>query len=209
MKKNNNDFFDGFKYNYEHLEGFDSLVKIVLFFAISIVILVVARISINTESKEEKTTTTSIVQKQEKILSVIESIIKKEATIKVTSDTTKIQISSLRENGEEITGFYQDINTSKKFKIKENKVYELILDDEIENEELLSLVNMDFVIPSVLFSVIQESTFENEKNEIETIYTYTYLKDDITYNIEVTVAAKNVQSIVISSDTTKYEITYK
>ena len=215
MKKNNdnnnnNDFWSSFKYSYDHIEGFDSFVKIILFIVLTIVFILVAKISLNNQSNTSSTTTTtSIIQKQNKILNIIEGIIKQEATLKMTSGDTKVQISSIKEENGEITGFYQDINTSKKFKINDGKVYELVLDEEIENEELFSSVNLDFIIPSMLYGVIEESTYKDETTGMNLTYTYEYIKDEIKYDITVTIASKKVQSINIKNDTTSYEITYK
>ena len=54
MKKDNKDnsFFESFKYNYNNLEGFDSLVKLIIFFAFSLIILTFGRFAVQHDREE-------------------------------------------------------------------------------------------------------------------------------------------------------------
>ena len=212
--KNNKDeksSWEKFKYNYDHLEGFDSLVKIVLFFAICLVIILVAKTTLNQERKEENTNvTTTSTNEQSSLKGILDALIKKEATIKVTKGDYVAVVKKVKESNGEITGLIQDNSKQlKEFKISEQKVYEIVLDEETENEELFKEINTNFVIPSVLVSILEETKMIKSTNGDNATYTYDYVEGETSYNIIVSIVLNKVELITIKNDDITYEITYK
>lgn len=203
--------WDKFKYNYNHLEGFDSLVKIVLFFAICLVIILVAKTTLNQERKEENTNvTTTSTNEQSSLKGILDALIKKEATIKVTKGDYVAVVKKVKESNGEITGLIQDNSKQlKEFKISEQKVYEIVLDEETENEELFKEINTNFVIPSVLVSILEDTKMIKSTNGDNATYTYDYEEGENSYNIIVSIVLNKVELITIKNDDITYEITYK
>ena len=213
MKKDNKDnsFFESFKYNYNNLEGFDSLVKLIIFFAFSLIILIFGRFAVQQDREEaEKRKEINQANQSENIFKrQVEQIIKKEGTIKITKGDYVVMLKNVKESDGVINGFFQDSNkVSKEFRIKENKVYELVFDEEEENETLLSELNLDFIIPSMLVSILEETEKLEEKDGNAIYYTYNYASD-VNYTISLKIESDSVQSINISNDNVIYEITYK
>ena len=214
MKKDNkddNNFFESFKYNYNNLEGFDSLVKLIIFFAFSLIILIFGRFAVQQDREEaEKRKEINQANQSENIFKrQVEQIIKKEGTIKITKGDYVVMLKNVKESDGVINGFFQDSNkVSKEFRIKENKVYELVFDEEEENETLLSELNLDFIIPSMLVSILEENEKLEEKDGNAIYYTYNYASD-VNYTISLKIESDNVENINISNDNVIYEITYK
>ncbi|MBQ7240441.1 MAG: hypothetical protein IJS56_03275 [Bacilli bacterium] len=209
--KDNNSFFESFKYNYNNLEGFDSLVKLIIFFAFSLIILIFGRVAVQQDREEaEKRKEINQVNQSENIFKrQVEQIIKKEGTIKITKGDYVVMLKNVKESDGIINGFFQDSNkVSKEFRIKENKVYELVFDEEEENEILLSELNLDFIIPSLLVGILEDNEKLEEKDGNTIYYTYNYASD-VSYTISLKIESDNVQSINISNDNVIYEITYK
>ena len=213
MKKNNNDnsFWDIFKYNYNNVEGFDSLAKIVLFIAICIVIILFAKVTIAQDKKDAKTEkTTTQISETESLKKVLDTLIKKEATIKITKGDYVAIAKNVKESNGEITGLFQDSSKQlKEFKIGDQKIYEIVLDEAQENPELFKDVNVDFIIPSVLVGILEDNKMVKSNNGEKTTYTYDYVDDEVTYNIIVSVVVNKIELITIKNDDITYEITYK
>jgi len=203
--------WEKFKYNYDHLEGFDSLVKIVLFFAICLVIILVAKTTLNQERKEENTNvTTTSTNEQSSLKGILDALIKKEATIKVTKGDYAAVVKKVKESNGEITGLIQDNSKQlKEFKISEQKVYEIVLDEEIENEELFKEINTNFVIPSILVGILEDTMMIKSTNGDNATYTYDYEEGENSYSIIVSIVLNKVELITIKNDDITYEITYK
>ncbi|MCR5483932.1 MAG: hypothetical protein K6E99_05965 [Bacilli bacterium] len=177
--------WEKFKYNYDHLEGFDSLVKIVLFFAICLVIILVAKTTLNQERKEENTNvTTTSTNEQSSLKGILDTLIKKEATIKVTKGDYVAVVKKVKESNGEITGLIQDNSKQlKEFKISEQKVYEIVLDEEIENEELFKEINTNFVIPSVLVGILEDTNGKNANKATKTTNSLFFISFFLSYII--------------------------
>ena len=206
--KDNNSFFESFKYNYNNLEGFDSLVKLIIFFAF---ILIFGRFAVQQDREEaEKRKEINQANQSENIFKrQVEQIIKKEGTIKISKGDYVVMLKNVKESDGVINGFFQDSNkVSKEFRIRENKVYELVFDEEEEEETLLSELNLDFIIPSMLVSILEDNEKLEERDGNAIYYTYNY-GSDVNYTISLKIESDNVQSINISNDNVIYERNYK
>ena len=214
MKKNNNDdsFFGSFKYKYNNVEGYDSFIKLLVFLVISIIIIVFAKVAIAQDKAEEQKNqvTTNESNNNNSLKKLLDTLIKKEATIKITNGDYVAVIKNVKESNEEITGLFQDSKKQlKEFKISDQKVYELELDEEVENDKLFENINLDFVIPSMLVSILEDNKTIKSTNGDNALYTYEYLDNEITYNITLSVVLNKVELISIKNDEITYEITYK
>ena len=215
MKKNNNNnensSWDNFKYNYENVEGFDSLVKILVFIVMCIIFILLAKTTIAQDKKEaENRKSTTQVSDTVLIKKTLDPLIKKEGNVKITKGDYVAVVKNIKESNGEITGLFQDsFKQLKEFKISDQKVYEIVLDEEVENEELFKEINIDFVIPSVLVGILEDNEMTKSTNGENTTYTYDYVDGDTTYNIIVSMAVNKVELISIKNDDITYEITYK
>ena len=190
-KNNENDFFETFRYNYNNLEGFDSLIKLLVFLIIAIILLVFGRVTINKQRQEEQKKLPEVQERAQesayKLL--IKEIIQKEATIKVTINGSKSLLDSVKESDGEITGIYQVGTQATRFKIKEQSVYEIGIDEEVENNTLLNGINLNFIIPSMLESIIEDQEKAKQSKLTDATYTYEYTEDEIKYEIDLTTSS--------------------
>ena len=209
--KDENNSWEQFKYNYNNLEGFDSLVKIIIFFSICLVIILIAKFSIAQDRKDvESRKTTTQVSETDSLKKTFDSLIKKESNVKITKGDYVAIFKNVKETNGEITGLFQDSSKQlKEFKIREQKIYEIVLDEEVENEELFKEINIDFIIPSVLVGILEDNKMIKSTNGDNATYTYDYEEGENSYSIIVSIVLNKVELITIKNDDITYEITYK
>lgn len=217
-KKEESNFFDDFKYNYENLEGFDSGVKILAFLLIAIVIIITARVSINNDRKERESTvpTTKIANKQTESLKVIlDGLLDKEAYITIDAPTQNnlvIKLSNLKESDGLVTAFYESNHHGyQKLQIQNGAFYEIPAGETtpIENDDLLPKMNYKFLVPSELIKILETNKTVPTNTDDGVIYSYSYEDETSTSTIKVEIKKNVVESITITNDLHTYVITYK
>ena len=167
MKKNKKDeynFIDVFKYNYENVEGFDSGFKLLVFFLFALILIVSARVTIEKDRKERANTepTTKVAAKQTENLKVIlDGLLDKEANIVINAPTQNnlvIKLSNLKETDGLVTAFYESSHHGyQKLQIQNGAFYEIPAgsDTPIENDDLLPKMNYKFLVPSELVRILE------------------------------------------------------
>lgn len=207
------DFLNNFRYRLENTPGFASFVKILLFIIFFIILTSCSRITIAKEekAKQNQTTTTTEFQIQKRnYKNLVDEIKKKEATITITIGETPYLIENLIYTDDTLSGMFESSNATKKFKIKDDVIYEYVLGQDKENNDLFGEVDKNIVIPTSLINILETNRAINQTLPTSVIYTYdTIVINNIPYTITVKIEDDKVTSVLLISDNTKYDIVYK
>ena len=203
-----------FHRNYKNVPGFKAAVKLGLYF-IFIFILVVIVAFTNYSKKEKKiekvaagkaTTTTSI-----KALSYGDMLEKlkdvgTEYKALIKMNNKEYLITTIIKN-DYIEGFYETSNTNTKFKLQNDKVIEVKMNNEIENASLLELFDLDFINPLSLINLLKNTSSTKKLVDGNIVYNYDINKSDMdSYTADVTTDNNHISKIVIKNDIIDYEI---
>ena len=145
------DFLNSFRDHLENTPGFSSLIKVILFILFFIVLSSCSRITIAKEKKanENKTTTTTEYQIQKRnYKNLVDEIKTKEATITISIGDIPYLIENLKYTDDTLSGMFESSNATKKFKVKDGIIYEYVLGQDKENNDLFGEVEKNIVIPS-------------------------------------------------------------
>ena len=207
------DFLNNFRYRLENTPGFASFVKILLFIIFFIILTSCSRITIAKEekAKQNQTTTTTEFQIQKRnYKNLVDEIKKKEATITITIGETPYLIENLIYTDDTLSGMFESSNATKKFKIKDDVIYEYVLGQDKENNDLFGEVDKNIVIPTSLINILETNRAINQTLPTSVIYTYDNIViNNIPYTITVKIEDDKVTSVLLISDNTKYDIVYK
>ena len=207
------DFLNNFRYRLENTPGFASFVKILLFIIFFIILTSCSRITIAKEekAKQNQTTTTTEYQIQKRnYKNLVDEIKKKEATITITIGETPYLIENLIYTDDTLSGMFESSNATKKFKIKDDVIYEYVLGQDKENNDLFGEVDKNIVIPTSLINILETNRAINQTLASSVIYTYDNIViNNIPYTITVKIEDDKVTSVLLISDNTKYDIVYK
>ncbi len=207
------DFLNNFRYRLENTPGFASFVKILLFIIFFIILTSCSRITIAKEekAKQNQTTTTTEYQIQKRnYKNLVDEIKKKEATITITIGETPYLIENLIYTDDTLSGMFESSNATKKFKIKDDVIYEYVLGQDKENNDLFGEVDKNIVIPTSLINILETNRAINQTLATSVIYTYdTIVINNIPYTITVKIEDDKVTSVLLISDNAKYDIVYK
>lgn len=196
------DYLKNISYNYKNNKAFKALVKLILYLVFFVVIISVVSLgSSSTESKRETTTTTKKTVNYKEILS---HIIKDNNTFtyEITlNENDKVIIEySIKENV--LEGVYENKEKTSKFKIEDNKVYELKMNEQIETPELFSNLNINYINIYTLFNLLdQDKALKFIEGDL-TKYEYNYEDSKIT----TIVKEENIQNITIHEGVNDYTI---
>ena len=196
------DYLKNISYNYKNNKAFKALVKLILYLVFFVVIISVVSLgSSSTESKRETTTTTKKTVNYKEILS---HIIKDNNTFtyEITlNENDKVIIEySIKENV--LEGVYENKEKTSKFKIEDNKVYELKMNEQIETPELFSNLNINYINIYSLFNLLdQDKALKFIEGDL-TKYEYNYEDSKITTIVE----EENIQNITIHEGVIDYTI---
>ena len=107
------------------------------------------------------------------------------------------------------TGTLESIDGTYKFKIKEDNIYEIRLDEEIVNNELFKDIDTSIINNSSLVNILRNNTGIKIDQDYKLMYKYDKVNiNDITYSIEVIINNNSVANINIYNDTISYVINY-
>ena len=207
------DFLNNFRYRLENTPGFSSFVKIILFIIFFIILTSCSRITIAKEEKARKnqTTTTTEYQIQKRnYKNLVDEIKKKEATITITIGETPYLIENLIYTDDTLSGMFESSNATKKFKIKDDVIYEYVLGQDKENNDLFGELEKNIVIPTNLINILETNRAINQTLPTSVIYTYDNIViNNIPYTVTVKIEDDKITSVLLISDNTKYDIVYK
>lgn len=170
-------------------------------------IILIATVNINKSEKKTKTaTTTQVTVKYQDMLDGL--LDNKEANMNITINDNKYIINS-RYGNNILTGTLESIDGTYKFKIKEDNIYEIRLDEEIVNNELFKDINTSIINNSLLVNILRNNTGIKIDQDNKLMYKYDKVNiNDITYSIEVIINNNSVANININNDTISYVINY-
>ena len=138
-----------------------------------------------------------------------ENITQEETNLKSEEKSNKDLVIDLENEEEvELDNSNVDIKTSEtqdESKIQESNVYEIVLDNETPNNELLLDINKNIITNDVLVNILKN----NSGTKIDNTYKYNNINiNDITYNIDVIVDNNKITNINIINDNVSYQFTY-
>ena len=173
--------YDVFMRNYKTVPGFKAVSKLFGYGIFIFIILVLLASTSNNESvatppaSEEKVTTTKPTTQKVVYIDILNELttIGKKVNIEAT-DIVNNQLyiieGETNENG--FAGYIESTAGTKKFIIKENNIYEKVLEQETMNNDLLSGLDKDFIVPSNLIDILTKETTLKTYDGDTTIYIY-------------------------------------
>lgn len=213
MKNNSNkkpSFFKNFIHNYKTNEGYKAFVKLTLYFIfIFILILLMCILNVNEKTSTDsvtttkaKTTTTKTVSVKEVLEKLSKNSQKYTITANINDEKYVIEVIS-KENI--LTGTLESQNELKKFKIEDNKIYELKMKENILNDKLFKDINTDYIIPTKLLDILLNNKIIKHEKQDYTLLDYQI--DDTS--IEVKIINNNIKEINIDGNNSSYMIQYE
>lgn len=217
-KKNNKNvesFIEMIERNLTTNPAFKSLLEligIILFFAVMIIVVRVGGEKEKDVFKKTKDTDTKVVTttKAKKNLSLYEMLLDFETnnqkitgTINTSTGVYKVDASKVKG---EVTGYLLSDLGNIGFKLKDGKVYEVTVDGEIENNELLSSkgISTNYLIPANIGSILSENKSFKEYKDKDLIF---------TYNLEgktlVLTTQNKINSLYITEGESNYNLTFE
>lgn len=192
---------------YKEVPGVKALVKLILYFIFFAVIISVVACNQDTYKQQEQEKKEKYEEKQSiTYKEILDKLLTNNLNITYNIKINEIEyrIDATYQN-QELTGILKTIDKTTEFKIKDNLVYEVGLNEEIENAAILSDINIAYLLPDTLLSLLESNKSTKMINNDEVIYSYEI--DNIKY--QVTVKDEWVNLIMITSDTGSYNIEYK
>ena len=202
--EDNLSFFDKFIILYKNVPGFNGIVKLALyfiFFAVMIGILLLLGVLSKNGKKDNPKSEVNYQQVLEKVLD------HSEYTANVTINDNKYIVTGSFGNNI-LTGTIESSNGITKYKIKDNNIYEIKMDEEISNEQLFGEMDYKILFNNDLVNIIKGAA--GIKIDGETIiYKYENVNiSGISYNIELSISNNKITNIKVFNDTCTYDINY-
>lgn len=203
--------------NYKTVPGFKALIQLLGYFLFIIIIIAVASSATDnseTNSSLDDTTTTTITTTTSTTKFVYKD------TLEQLKSNNKVIYTSAIINGETyiidsinkdnvLSGYYETKSGTKRFKIENNKIYEINLETAKENNELFENLDIDFIIPANLVELLINNRSIKMLEDDIVIYTYDINKNNIKYEIKTYVKDDICYKIEIDGNESNYLITYK
>ncbi len=205
-------FFDVFMRNYRNVKGFRSFVKLCLYFLIIFLFILFINLADKelSSKREANTYRTTTIQKKKKVYKEIleEIIIQKKdvfASLKIGDNVYHVDFVMK----DEISGFIETANETKRFKIRDGKVFEIKLNQEIENEQLFEGIKLDFLLPEIFIRRLESQISTKMIYDQYTIYTYKIEQEGKEYKVDCTVENDILTKVKIVGEEEEYEILYE
>lgn len=210
MKKNKNEeryenFFEVLIRNWKTVPGLKELVKLFLGFMF-LFILVIVMVGTNNETrKSNKTTTTTITTTTttaNSYANIIDYFIKSKFSAEGTILIDNVEYSlNYTYQDNVLTGYLENINNTYHFKIKDNQIYEIKLNNEELNENIFNGIDINYIIPNKLKEVLITNDFVKSDNS------YIYNLENKRMNVITN--GKTINKIDIEENNNKYKIEFK
>lgn len=201
-----------FMRNYKTVPGFKELVKLVgyfLFFGIFIIIILSGQSSIKTNDNKNTTTTTQVVDTKT-YKELLEDLYKtnKQIHANITINETKYSIEATNTAGV-LSGLLESTSSTKRFKIENNVIYELNLEQATENANLFENISINYIIPANLVNILQSNKATKRVDGDNLIYNYNLDNNGISYTGEVIVTNNIIKNINLTNEYSSYNITFE
>lgn len=208
-------FLDVFIRNWRNVPGFRSVIKLSLYFIFIFIFIIVVNVAGNKTGTKKTNYNNSFSSTTKAIETVtykdiLENVVKnkKDVYMEIVIDNTKAVIDAVT-NDENITGYYVTDKLTKKFKIENNVLYEVTLDHEIENDKILNGLNIDFIVPANMISILKNNIPTKMINNEEVLYNYDISINNIAYKVTTTVKESVLTNVEITNEKEKYTIVYE
>ena len=207
-------YFEVFMRNYRNVPGFKALMKIVLFFVLVSIMMLITYLGKSSERELKSTTTTTTTTKVTDVnensvvnyKDALEILMKNnhEVSMVIQNNDTKYQINySIQDNI--IDGYLETVAGTHHFKIQNDIVYEINLNEEKENPNLLNEFNINYFDTTKLINSLKNEIATKQLNNDKMIYHY--IIDSINYY--VILDNNQINNIQIKTDKYEYDISYK
>ena len=206
-------YFEVFMRNYRNVPGFKALMKIVLFFVLVSIMMLITYLGKSSQRELKSTTTTTTTKvtdvNENSVVNykdALEILMKNnhEVSMVIQNNDTKYQINySIQDNI--IDGYLETITGTHHFKIQNDIVYEINLNEEKENPNLLNEFNINYFDTTKLINSLKNEIATKQLNNDKMIYHY--IRDSINYY--VILDNNQINNIQIKTDKYEYDISYK
>lgn len=206
-------YFEVFMRNYRNVPGFKALMKIVLFFVLVSIMMLITYLGKSSQRELKSTTTTTTTKvadvNENSVVNykdALEILMKNnhEVSMVIQNNDTKYQINySIQDNI--IDGYLETIAGTHHFKIQNDIVYEINLNEEKENPNLLNEFNINYFDTTKLINSLKNEIATKQLNNDKMIYHY--IIDSINYY--VILDNNQINNIQIKTDKYEYDISYK
>ena len=206
-------YFEVFMRNYRNVPGFKALMKIVLFFALVSIMMLITYLGKSSQRELKSTTTTTTTKvtdvNENSVVNykdALEILMKNnhEVSMVIQNNDTKYQINySIQDNI--IDGYLETIAGTHHFKVQNDIVYEINLNEEKENPNLLNEFNINYFDTTKLINSLKNEIATKQLNNDKMIYHY--IIDSINYY--VILDNNQINNIQIKTDKYEYDISYK
>lgn len=202
-------YFEVFMRNYKNVPGFKALMKIVLFFLLVGLMMLITYLGKSNQKETTKTTTTIPVKQETSVVNYKDALDvlmnnNHEVSMVIKNHDTKYQINYSIEDSI-IDGYIETVNGTYHFNIKDDKVYEIKLNEEKENPELLSEFNLTYFDTTKLINSLKNELATKQLDQDKMIYHY--IIDNVNYYIILD--NNKINNIQIKTDNYEYDILYK
>lgn len=202
-------YFEVFMRNYKNVPGFKALMKIVLFFLLVGLMMLITYLGKSNQKEPTKTTTTIPVKQETSVVNYKDALDvlmnnNHEVSMVIKNHDTKYQINYSIEDSI-IDGYIETVNGTYHFNIKDDKVYEIKLNEEKENPELLSEFNLTYFDTTKLVNSLKNELATKQLDQDKMIYHY--IIDNVNYYIILD--NNKINNIQIKTDNYEYDILYK
>lgn len=127
---------------------------------------------------------------------------------KIKNNEKNYSYSGTKEN-DEIKGYYESSDGILKYTIKDNIYYEIKNDEFIENNNIITEEDKNILNLFNILNVIKESDLNNEVVQNDNVYTYTTIKENIQYQINITTNVNDISNINIMVNDITYDMSFK
>ena len=183
---------------------YNSLIKLglwILFFIIIYIFLSLGSGSnkriINNDAKKEEEVSPKI-----SYIDMKKNLIGKELSINYT--VKDYIITGLVNNGT-LKGVVEDSNSIFKIKYDGEKIYELKKEEELDNNEILSDINLDYLLPTKIIDLVDNPKVIGIKSADELTYSY----DVNGVEISIYLNEKAIEKIIVLDGDLTYNLEYK
>ena len=208
------EFLKTVQYNRKNTPGFDSLVKLILWFVFIFFILILFAIFGRNDNPNNNQQTTTVPANAVSYKSLLDERIKDGSSYNVKFHYQNVKstydcVVEATVKDETIEGLVENSNGLEKFRIKENKYYTLKFDEETEKADYIFDLNIVNIIDLIKLLESNKSlkTVDNETNIIN--YKYELTINEQVYEINSKIKDKKVDNISVKNENSTYDVTFK
>lgn len=105
-------------------------------------------------------------------------------------------------------GYRENAEETIKYQIDATGLYKVLMDELHAYDKLFVNVNESFIDLKYIFELINNQSVTSEELEKTKVYSYSFILDEITYEMKVTTNTENIKEINIKFDDNEYKLMY-